>query len=386
MLPERPNWDYGFPLKDQRSRKEDSMADQTDYPALNGACLWSGPDLMASGAWLREWPKGTVARFERNLASIKADGLAEAAVTRADFPLPDQEDFLQDLRDELEDGLGVIRVQGLPVERYDPADLRRLFWGIGTHLGTAVPQSVKGELLDEVKDETRINPEVGNEVRAKQAGAGPILSSRARARSNGPLRFHSDGADLIALLCARNGIAGGESKIVSTAFLYNEIRRQRPDLHALLCRPYHRYLPNTDRLPAENRVFAMPIFGVRDGKLTCQYSRTFVEQAQEMDGVPRLAPAGIEALDMLAELAEAHCMTVPFEEGDVQLINNHVAFHGRTAFEDKVEAGKERLLLRLWLSPENNRALPPGFEVFWGGIDAGTPRSSIRARLDAMGA
>jgi hypothetical protein len=362
------------------------MANQSDYPALSGACLWSGPDLLKSGAWLREWPSGSVEQFEKNLASIKAAGMEESEVTKADFPLPKLEEFFQELRDELEDGLGVIRIQGLLVERYDPADLRRLFWGIGTHLGTAVPQSVKGELLDEVKDETRINPEIGDEVRAQQADAAPILSSRARARSNGPLRFHSDGADLIALLCARNGIAGGESKIVSTAFLYNEIRRLRPDLHGYLCRPYHRYLPNTDRLPAENRVFAMPIFGIREGKLTCQYSRTFVEQAQEMGGVPKLDPAGIEALDLLAELAEKHCMTVPFEEGDVQLINNHVAFHGRTAFEDNVEAGKERLLLRLWLSPQNNRALPDGFEVFWGGIDAGVPRSSIRARLDALGA
>jgi hypothetical protein len=362
------------------------MATGVDYPALSGACLWSGPDLVRSGAWLREWPTGAVESFERNLASTKAAGLAESDVTQADFPLPGMDGFLEDLRDELEDGLGVVRVQGFPVERYDPADLRRIFWGIGTHLGTAVPQAVTGELLDEVKDETRSNAEIGEEVGAQKTGAAPILSSRARARSNGPLRFHSDGADLIALLCARNGIAGGESKIVSTAFLYNEIRRTRPDLHALLCRPYHRFLPNTDRLPAEDRIFAMPIFGVRDGKLTCQYSRTFVEQAQEMDGVPRLDAAGIEALDMIAELAEAHCMKVPFEEGDLQLINNHVAFHGRTAFEDDIAGGRERLLLRLWLSPENNRALPDGFEVFWGAIDAGAPRSSIRARMKTMGA
>lgn len=363
------------------------MATKTDYPALSGTCLWSGPDLMRSGAWLREWPSGSIQAFEANLAAIKRAGLAETEISRSDFPLPDLGDFLGDLREELEDGLGVIRIQGFPAERYDPADLRVIFWGIGTHLGTAVPQSVTGELLDEVKDETKSNPEIGKEIGGQRGdGAASILSSRARARSNGPLRFHSDGADLIALLCARNGIAGGESKIVSTAFLYNEIRRSRPDLHALLCQPYHRFLPNTDRMPAQERVFSMPIFGVRDGKLTCQYSRTFVEQAQEMDGIPKLGPDGIEALDLVAELAEKHCMTVPFEIGDLQLINNHVAFHGRTAFEDDTAGGRERFLLRLWLSPENNRALPDGFEVFWGETQAGLPRSSIRARLKAMGA
>ena len=356
------------------------------YPALSGDCLWSGAELTRSGAWLHEWPTGAVAAFERNLTALKLSGVPDTEITKAGFPLPELEPFLAGLRDELENGLGVARIQGLPVERYDPADLRRMFWGIGTHLGTAVPQSVKGELIDEVKDETRVNPEIGQEIgahRGPTSDALPVLSSRARARSNGPLRFHTDGTDLIALLCVRNGIAGGESKVVSTAFLYNEIRRLRPDLHTLLCQPYYRFLPNTDRLPAQDRVFAMPIFGLRDGKLTCQYSRTFVEQAQELTDVPRLSPAQIEALDLLAELAEAHCMTVPFEVGDVQVLNNHVAFHGRTAFEDDIAAGQDRLLLRLWISPENNRALPDGFEVFWGGIQAGEPRSSIDARLQA---
>ena len=362
---------------------------EANYPALTGKCLWNGAALSRSGAWLHEWPTGAVAAFERNVTTLRKSGVPDTEITTADFPLPELETFLADIREELENGLGVARIQGFPVARYDPADLRRIFWGIGTHLGMAVPQSVTGELIDEVKDETRTNQDVGAEVNAhhgKSSEALPVLSSRARARSNGPLRFHSDGADLIALLCVRNGIAGGESRIVSTAYLYNEIRRLRPDLHTLLCQPYHRFLPNTDRLPAQNRVFAMPVFGLRDGKLTCQYSRTFVEQAQEVDGVPKLSAAQTEALDMVAEQAEKHCMTVPFEDGDIQLINNHVAFHGRTAFQDDVAGGQTRVLLRLWLSPENNRSLPDGFEVFWGDIEAGTPRSSIGARLQATAA
>ena len=51
----------------------------------------------------------------------------------------------------------------------------------------------------------------------------------------------------------------------------------------------------------------MPVFAVQDGKLTCQYSRTYVEQAQERPEVPRITEAQNEALDLLAEVAEEVC-------------------------------------------------------------------------------
>src|SRR4029434_9424232 len=66
---------------------------------------------------------------------------------------------------------------------------------------------------------------------------------------------------------------------------------------------------------------------------------------------------------------------------------NHVTYHARTAFEDDAAAGRDRLLLRLWLSVPNSRALPPGFEVLWGSIEpAALPSASgsvCRARTAA---
>ncbi len=112
------------------------------------------------------------------------------------------------------------------------------------------------------------------------------------------------------------------------------------------------------------------MFGVQDGRLTCQYSRTYVEQAQEFPEVPRLTSAQHEALDLLAEVAEEVCLYSPFVPGDIQLLNNHVIFHGRTAYEDDAVNHQERLLFRLWLSMPNSRRLPRGFEAFWGSTRA----------------
>ena len=112
------------------------------------------------------------------------------------------------------------------------------------------------------------------------------MSSRARARSTGPLRWHTDRCDVIALLCVRNAKAGGISKLTSIVTIYNEILRRRPDLLALLCQDYWRARPADEDGAGAHRAFALPVFGVQDGKLTCQYSRTYVEQAQEFADVP----------------------------------------------------------------------------------------------------
>ena len=59
------------------------------------------------------------------------------------------------------------------------------------------------------------------------------------------------------------------------------------------------------------------------------------------------------------------------------LLNNHVIFHGRTAYEDDSASHQERLLLRLWLSMPNSRRLPAGFETFWGSTEPGALRGGV---------
>ena len=57
-------------------------------------------------------------------------------------------------------------------------------------------------------------------------------------------------------------------------------------------------------------------------------------------GIPRLSTAQTEALDLLAAVADEECLCCPFQEGDIQLLNNHVVFHGRTAYEDECQNQK----------------------------------------------
>jgi len=339
---------------------------------LAGRAAWTGAALERSGDWIRTLDDRQRQEIDAALRESKRRTTTPFDFGKQDFPLDSTAALLADISDELENGRGAVRLRGIEVARYSEDDLRRIFWGLGCHLGTALYQNARSEIMGEVRDESSLA-----EKTYAPLEAGKIVSSRARARSTGPLRWHTDRCDVIALLCVRNARAGGISKLASIVTVYNEILRRRPDLHALLCRGYWRARPADEDGQHPERAFALPVFGVLDGKLTCQYSRTYVEQAQEFSEIPRLSAAQNEALDLLAEVADETCLFSAFEPGDIQLLNNHVVFHGRTAYDDDAASGQDRLLLRLWLATPDSRRLPPGFEVLWGSTTSGAIRGGV---------
>jgi hypothetical protein len=158
--------------------------------------------------------------------------------------------------------------------------------------------------------------------------------------------------------------------------VYNEMLKRRPDLHALLCRPIPRSRFG-EEAGGEHVAYDLPLFGVRDGKLTSHFSLTYIENAQMLPGVRKLADAEHEAIQMLMDVAEEHCFEMRFAPGDIQLLNNHVIYHGRTAFKDDPSSGQDRMLMRLWLGMPNSRALPEDHAVLWGDIRAGQPHGGI---------
>jgi alkanesulfonate monooxygenase SsuD/methylene tetrahydromethanopterin reductase-like flavin-dependent oxidoreductase (luciferase family) len=68
--------------------------------------------------------------------------------------VPELEPLFTWMAHQLEHGPGVVRLSGLPVNRFSGDALRRLFWGFCVNLGTPVYQTSAGEVLGEVKDET----------------------------------------------------------------------------------------------------------------------------------------------------------------------------------------------------------------------------------------
>jgi Taurine catabolism dioxygenase TauD, TfdA family len=339
---------------------------------MTGPEVWLGADMARATAWIHPLPLRAIDELDAALRAVQRRGLAWPRFGPRDFPLPTFSVDLGRLLDELEHGRGFALLRGIPVERYTDDELKTLAWGLAGHLGHVRYQNASGELIGEVRDEVRRYGEVREPAMDGAIGR----SSRSKARSSGPLRFHTDRCDVVALLCVRAARAGGLSRLVSAVSVSNAIRARRPDLHALLSRDYWRSRQG-EEAGGETQVYALPVFAIHDGKFTTQYSRTFVEAAQKLPSVPRLTPAQEAALDLHADVCEELAFTMALQPGDVQLLNNHVIYHGRTAYEDDDGPDRDRLLLRLWLAPRNSRALPPGFEVLWGTTAPGAPRGGI---------
>jgi hypothetical protein len=331
--------------------------------------------MTASRRWLRDFPAEAVPEIDAALEGVRRRGLAWQEIRREDFPLPTLQPLLDDIADELEHGCGMVKLRGFPVARYDEEALRQIYFGLGTRLGTPVFQNRRGELMRAIRDEGGDVGQRYGQIEGKGDGR-PFLSSYARTLTNGALRFHTDRTDVVALLCVRQARAGGISKICSSAAVHNAFLERRPDLLEVLYRDVWRSRLGEESDKAET-VYPLPIFGVRDGRFTSHYSLTYIEAAELVPGVPKLTAAQREAIDMLMALAEELCFEMTLEPGDIQFLNSHVTYHGRTPFEDDRASGQDRLLLRLWLTMPNNRALPAGHEVLWGSVEAGGRRGGI---------
>src|SRR5262249_3205447 len=267
-------------------------------------------------------------------------GLDWRDIQKEDFPLPTFAAELAKVSRDLEWGRGLGLVRGLPVERYIDEELHTMCWGLGAHIGVAVHQNAPGGRIAAVRDEEGLYGEVIQPGVPKDGDR----TSRAKSRSSGPLRWHTDRCDVVALLCVRSARQGGVSRVVSVPAVSNIIRERRPDLHALLCADYHRTRQG-EEVGGESACYVLPSFAARDGRFTTQYSRTFVEAAQRVPGIPRLAPAQNEALDMLAAVCDELAFEMELRPGDMQFLNNHVIYHGRTGYVDEPGTGQDRLLL-----------------------------------------
>ncbi|MGW5202618.1 TauD/TfdA family dioxygenase [Streptomyces spiralis] len=343
------------------------MTSSTDVlrQSCTGPAVWAGRDLADSEEWVLRLSPEQIDELEAALRAVRERGLPLLKVSAGDFPLRTLAGEMERIADVLENGRGFVLVKGIPVERYGQAGASTLFWGLGRHLGVPVSQNAAGHMLGHARDTGR--------TMADPATRG--------YQTRETLPFHTDGSDVLGLLCLRAARRGARISLVSSAAVHNALLARRPDLVERLYRP-HFLDRREEHAPGERPYSTVPLASWHEGKLSLRYNRTYLESAQRFPDVPRLTPADVALFDLIDELAQSPALRldVDFEAGDLLLLNNHAVLHSRAEYEDFDEPDRKRHVLRLWLTPRQGRELP---QEFWGDMhspDDGPGRGGISPR------
>jgi hypothetical protein len=302
-----------------------------------GPKAWTGAEMCSSDSWVEALDQAAIDELNTAIAAARNSGWSVADLTRERFPLPNLCARIASWSRELAEGRGFVLVRGVPVETMSEADIELAYYGIGLHLGVPVSQNTDGDLLGHVRD----------------TGADPGDPSVRLYRTRAAQPFHTDGSDVVGLLCLRPAKRGGESTIVSSWAVYNAMRERRPDLAPLWFEPFSFDLYE-QQSPGTKGWFDTSIGNAFGDRLFTFYLRFYIDQAQRHAEVAQLTGRQMEFLDLLDALCYELRLDMEFRPGDIQWLSNASIFHGRTAYEDHAEPERRRHLLRLWLTLHQN--------------------------------
>lgn len=328
---------------------------------------WRADEVRDGAGWVRKFEEAHVAEILDAVAAIERRGLGIIDIRRNDFPLSRTVPLLADAERELADGLGFVQMRGLPVADLTRRQAAIAFWGIGAYFGEALSQNAAGHVLGHVKD-------LGLDYNA------PLVRGYQTSAAMG---FHTDQCDMVALLCLQTARSGGESRITSSVTLYNEMLKRRPDLVAELTAAFY-WTRHGEVPPGQPPWYRLPIFAFERGYFSAHGVSSHIMKSQGLPGVPPFTAAQKEAFALFRQLADELSLDIPFQRGDLQILNNHVMLHSRRPYDDWPDQAQKRHLLRLWLRESEGRPVPELVRENFVGIEVEgfRPKAPLEAEAD----
>lgn len=304
---------------------------------VTNAAAWKGSDLRHNqAAWHYQLTQSDISEIQQAVTTIQESQVDLTAVDRDNFRLPVLSKTIREWCQDIMEGNGIKYVTGLPVDSMTEEQIRIAFWGIGHHLGLPGAQNPDNELLGHVKD-------------YGESADDPFVRLY---RTSSNIRFHCDASDIVGLFCLHPAKEGGQSRIVSTVRLFNELIAEHPELAPRLFEVFR-----MDRRGevAEGQKPYSHITPARfaDGTLRTFYHSDYFRSVERHEGI-ELTDEERKILDFYDETAanpDIH-LDMWLNRGDMQFVSNHTIAHARTEYLDFDEPGKKRHLLRLWLSAE----------------------------------
>ncbi|PLN78691.1 Clavaminate synthase-like protein [Aspergillus taichungensis] len=342
---------------------------------ITGPTVWQADDYRDSPErWTYSFNESDIDEISTAADRFIQAGTPLTGITKDQFPLPSLSARMAALRKDLVDGKGFFLFRNLPVQDWDLQKAAVAYMGLGTYLGYFVSQNGRGHVLGHVKD----------------LGEDPTKTDKVRIyRTNARQYFHTDGADLVGLLCIAKSQSGGESDIVSTHHILNILQRTHPDVVETLATP-NWYFDRKGEVSANQEPWIRgSVIYLENSPTPRVYARfdpnNVTSLARFNSGpdarIPPLSDKQKYAMEVLEATCKAHALHMILAPGDIQFLSNSHVFHARTAYEDyppgAVDAAgrpcRRRHLMRLWLAVPQGEGgwrlpYPDSGEVKRGGI------------------
>ena len=236
----------------------------------------------------------------------------------------------------------------MPVAELDAAEATGIYWLLSSMVSRPVAQKLDGTLIYDVLD-------TGQEA-LPGSGVRPDKTSIE-------IRFHNDNAynntppDYVGLLCWRQAMSGGHSRVISFHTAHNALLARHPNKLPRLYQPFW-FDRQREYQVGEPPIFSAPVFE-NSGVVKARFSVHQINSGYAMRGEP-IDAEGTAAIAAMFEIVEQDGLSIDFdlEPGQMQFVDNRALGHSRTAFVDYPEPERKRHLVRLWMRDRGRRAYP----------------------------
>ena len=307
---------------------------------IDGRSVWTAKDLADVSVWSVKLSKRVAREAGALVAKLDSAGKTLSDVNPEDFSGLAYADLAAEIRSELVGGRGIVLLRDVPVTHMSLQGAGMFFWGLGSLLGTPLPQNLRGDRLYAIEDEG---------IRD-----GLVLSSK----TNVALPWHTDSGsgafanavpDLFGLLMIRSAREGGTSHILSAHAVYNRMLRRYPNQLARLFQDFY-FDRSLQAQPGQEPFIRTAIFEHVDGVIGIRYNRQRINRGYQLAQI-KLGEEEEAALDCLDEVLDDSELTLSFDmvPGDALFTNNRITLHNRSNFINGDSPDKRRLLYRLWI-------------------------------------
>ncbi len=296
------------------------------------ASVWTGVEFETDRSWEYVLTDEQRAELGAALTAAKQNGLSVPALTKDAFPLPGLSASLSRIAGDLKEGRGFALMRRFPVEGYSYEDIELMYWGVCSHIGMGITQNSEGGFIHYVTD---------GALRPSQGKRGVGFPKESK--------LHVDLMDIVSLLCVRQAPDDPPSRVASSTTIYNRVLAERPDD---LPRLYEGFewgrMDEHGEGETATSGYKVPFFSDRDGVVSCQYNRAWINNGLLRQG-RTMSAEDSELLDFVDSIADDVRFEFPFHQGDVQFCSNYTVLHGRAAHKTVPDEDQKRVLMRIWL-------------------------------------